>query len=79
MVAGSGSKYRLVADLASCMRKGGAGFYARQGYRGLLVVGPGGVAQSQHLGTQAGKQGGVRGSWGGLRMKVGHGPGLGGG
>ena len=27
-----GSKYRLVADLASCMRKGGTGFYARQGW-----------------------------------------------
>ena len=32
MVAGPG--YRLVADLAPCIKKGGAGFCARQGWTG---------------------------------------------
>ena len=30
----AGPRFGLVADLASCMRKGGAGFYARQGWAG---------------------------------------------
>ena len=30
----AGPSYRLVVDLASCMRKGGAGFYVRQGWTG---------------------------------------------
>ena len=30
----AGGRFRLVADLASCMGKGGAGFYAKQGWTG---------------------------------------------
>ena len=30
----AGGRFRLVADLASCMDKGGAGFYAKQGWSG---------------------------------------------
>ena len=30
----AGTRYKLVADLASCMREGGAGFYARQRWAG---------------------------------------------
>ena len=30
----AGPKFGLVADLASCMRRGGAGFYARLGWTG---------------------------------------------
>ena len=30
----AGGRFRLVAALASCMDKGGAGFYARQGWTG---------------------------------------------
>ena len=29
-----GPRFGLVADLASCMRRGRAGFYARQGWAG---------------------------------------------
>ena len=34
LVAGHGPRFGLMADLASCMRNGGAGFYARQGWTG---------------------------------------------
>ena len=61
---------QLVADLASCMRKGGAGFYARQGWAGGDGVWEwsSGMA-SESLGSQASE---VRGSWKELRVKVGH-------
>ena len=43
----AGTRYKLVADLASCMKKGGAGFYARQGWAcgGHVEVGFGSGAQ----------------------------------
>ena len=34
----AGPRFGLMADLASCMRKGGAGFYASQGWTGEGVM-----------------------------------------
>ena len=31
----TGSEYKLVVDLAACMKKEGVGFYARQGWAGV--------------------------------------------
>ena len=49
----AGPRFGLVADLVSCMRKGGAGFYVRQGWAG------GGGSWSWRTGTLEGEGPGV--------------------
>ena len=57
LVMVAGSEYKLVADLTSCMKKGGVGFYARQGWTGGDVVWEMELKGSTHYNSKARKTG----------------------